>query len=102
MMPPQLSSIDNKSGVNHDASLHSLGESLMNITQSFGVVPQPPAPHEDTMDIEMEDADKPMEKPPQFNDQSGGTFGRGRDEDRRDRRDDRDRRNRSREKDKDK
>lgn len=40
-----------------------LGESLMNMTQPFGMMPQPPiglpAPHDDNMDIEMEDAEKP-------------------------------------------
>ncbi|XP_044262188.1 SR-related and CTD-associated factor 8 [Tribolium madens] len=38
-------------------------DSLMNMTQPFGMIPQPPiglsAPHDDNMDIEMEDAEKP-------------------------------------------
>ncbi|CAG9856507.1 unnamed protein product [Phyllotreta striolata] len=86
IMPPQLPSLE-KSGINADATLHNLGKSLLNITQSFGVVPHPPAPHDDPMDVEMEDADKPADKPASFNDQ----FARGRD--------DRDRRNRSRDRD---
>ncbi|KAG5885789.1 hypothetical protein JTB14_031223 [Gonioctena quinquepunctata] len=106
MMPPQMPPVDNKAAnVSTEANLQSLSKSLMSITQSFGMVPQPPAPHED-MDIEMEDAEKPMDKPPMFNDQQmeGGPppFNRaGRGDDRRDRRDDRDRRNRSRDRDRD-
>ncbi|XP_056641196.1 uncharacterized protein LOC130448053 isoform X1 [Diorhabda sublineata] len=103
MMPPQLPTLENKSNVNADANLHSIGESLMSITQSFGIVPQPPAPHEDTMDIEMEDADSKTMENKTFNENPPlGQFNRSnRDDDRRDRREDRDRRNRSRDRDRD-
>ncbi|XP_072386633.1 uncharacterized protein Isha isoform X2 [Diabrotica undecimpunctata] len=99
MIPPQIPPVENKPpSIASDANLHSLGETLMSLTQSFGVVPQPPAPHEDTMDVEMEDADsKPLDKPA-INEQHSNKPN-NREDDRRDsRRDDRDRRNRSRDK----
>jgi hypothetical protein len=44
----------------------------MNMAQPFGMIPQPPiglpAPHDDNMDIEMEDAEKP-ERPPLLSEQ---------------------------------
>uniref|UniRef100_A0A6P7FT53 Uncharacterized protein LOC114333801 isoform X1 n=1 Tax=Diabrotica virgifera virgifera TaxID=50390 RepID=A0A6P7FT53_DIAVI len=101
MIPPQMPPVENKPPtLPSDANLHSLGESLMSLTQSFGVVPQPPAPHEDTMDVEMEDADsKPLDKPGR---DEHSNKSNNRDDDRRDsRRDDRDRRNRSRDRDRD-
>ncbi|KAJ8985761.1 hypothetical protein NQ317_014414 [Molorchus minor] len=105
MMPPQMPNMDNKlTPPNTEANLQSLSESLMNITRSFGIVPQPPGPHDDTMDIEMEDAERQMEKQmPHVDQLQQMPFGRqGRDDDRRDRRDDRDRRrSRSRERDRD-
>ncbi|XP_068911479.1 SR-related and CTD-associated factor 8 isoform X3 [Tenebrio molitor] len=55
-----------------DVSIKNLSESLMNMAQPFGMIPQPPiglpAPHDDNMDIEMEDAEKP-ERPPLLSEQ---------------------------------
>lgn len=101
--PPQLNPIENKpTPPNTEANLQSLSESLMNITQSFGMMPPagPPPLHQDDMDVEMEDAEKPLEKE---RTNSDGGYRSNRDESRKDnRRDDKDRRNRSRDRERDK
>lgn len=104
MPPPSLPSLDNKRSPSAtETNLRTLSESLMNITQPYGSIAQPPIHQDDPMDIEMEDIEKPSEKTPiseQLQQMAG--YNRGREEERRDRRDDnRDRRNRSRERDRD-
>lgn len=92
--------MDNKPPTsNTESSLQSLSESLMSITQPFGLIPQPPAPHDDNMDVEMEDAEKGMEKPMSLSEQlqqMAGQYNRPNRDDRRDRRDGRDDRERRR------
>lgn len=82
--------------------------SLLNMTQPFGMVPQPPvglpAPHDDNMDIEMEDAEKPEVKPLSLSEQLQASMNQfNRDGDKRDNgRDERGRRrSRSRDRDRD-
>lgn len=100
--PPQLPPLENKpTPSNAEASLQSLSESLMSISQSFGIIPPagpPPLHQDDNMDIEMEDAEKPVEKE-RPNSESG--YRSGRDDRKDNRRDDRDRRNRSRDRERD-
>lgn len=97
--PPQLNPMDNKpTPPNAEANLHSLSESLMSLTQTFGMIPPvgpPPHHQDDNMDVEMEDAEKPVEKT------SDGGYRLNRDDRKDTRRDDRDRRNRSRERERD-
>lgn len=110
MLPPQMPGMDNKPPNSAtESSLQSLSESLMSITQPFGLIPQPPAPHDDNMDVEMEDAEKGIEKSIPLSEQlqqMAGQYNRPNRDDRRDRRDDRERRrsrsrDRERERDRD-
>lgn len=100
--PPQLNPMENKpTPPNAEANLQSLSESLMTITQSFGMIPPagpPPHHQDDNMDIEMEDAEKPLEKD---RSNSDGGYRSNRDDRKDTRREDRDRRNRSRDREKD-
>lgn len=59
----------------------------------------PPPIHQDDMDIEMEDAEKPSDKD---RSNSDGSYRSNKDDRKDNRRDDKDRRNRSRERDRDK
>lgn len=99
--PPQLNPMDNKpTPPNAEPNLQSLSESLMNASP-FGMIPPtvPPPLHQDDMDIEMEDAEKPLEKERSNND---GGYRSNRDDRKDNRRDEKDRRNRSRDREKDK
>ncbi|KAJ3640855.1 hypothetical protein Zmor_027391 [Zophobas morio] len=112
----QQMSVQSEQSQNSSDGNMKLGDSLMNMTQPFGMIPQPPiglpAPHDDNMDIEMEDAEKP-ERPmllseqlqasmAQFsqNNHRGGEMGPDMD-DRRDSRDRERRNSRSRERERD-
>lgn len=100
--PPQLTPMEHKpTPPNIDTNLQNLSESLMSITQSFGMMPPtgPPPMLQDDMDVEMEDAEKPSEKD---RSNSDGSYRSIKDDRKDSRRDDKDRRNRSRERDRDK
>lgn len=98
--PPQLNPMDKPGQPNNDVGLQSLSESLINISQTFAMIPTGPPPNhqDDNMDIEMEDAEKPLERD---RPNSEGGYRSNRDDRKDNRRDDRDRKNRSRDRERD-